>query len=175
MISIERATNDDIDEFLRSAIALVAEDAGRHDPDATDLGWADRSGRAYAEGALSGRAYAEGALSGRAYAEGALSGDNVVLLARDGQTVVGHLVGRLVGPGNVHPIRGAELESIHVYPEHRGGGAGTLLAEAFLEWAARHGAVRASVTAYAANEAALRFYARHGFTARSVILDRPLP
>jgi len=34
------------------------------------------------------------------------------------------------------------------------------------------GAQRASVTAYAANEGAQRFYARHGFALKSVILDR---
>lgn len=155
VIRVEVATSEDAEAFLGSAVALVTTDAGRYDPDGTDLDWAARSGEAYVAGAL--------------------SGDSVVLLARDGQAIVGHLVGRLYGPGSVHPVRGAELESIHVYPGHRGGGIGSLLVEAFLTWAVEHGAVRASVTAYSANEAALRFYARHGFAARSVILDRPLP
>ena len=139
---------------LASAIALVHTDAGRYDAEATDVSWADRSGAAYAAGAL--------------------SGDNVVLLARDGDTVAGHLVGRLYGPSSVHPVRGAELESLHVYPRFRGTGVGSRLMEAFLAWAAEHGASRASVTAYAANEAALRFYQRHGFAVRSVIADRPI-
>ena len=42
---------------------------------------------------------------------------------------------------------------------------------AFLAWAADNGAQRATVTAYAANEGAQRFYARHGFALKSVILD----
>lgn len=146
------ATAEDTEAFLASAVALVSTDAGRFDAQATDVGWAARSGAAYAAGAL--------------------SGDNVVLLARDGDTVMGHLVGRLYGPSSVHPVRGAELESVHVYPEHRGTGIGSRLIEAFLAWAAQRGAVRASVTAYAANEAALRFYARHGFAVRSVVADR---
>jgi GNAT superfamily N-acetyltransferase len=152
VIHIDVATAEDVEVFLASAIALVATDAGRYDGEATDVGWADRSGAAYAADAL--------------------SADNVVLLARDGGTVTGHLVGRLYGPSSVHPVRGAELESIHVYPGNRSAGIGSRLIEAFLAWAAEHGAVRASVTAYAANEAALRFYARHGFTIRSVVADR---
>jgi len=78
---------------------------------------------------------------------------------------------RLSGPGSVHPIRVAELESIHVYPRHRGRGAGEQLMKAFLAWAAEMGAQRATVTAYAANDGAQRFYARHGFALKSVILD----
>jgi GNAT superfamily N-acetyltransferase len=154
VIHIDVATAADGEALLASAEALVAADAGRYDPDATDLGWSARSGAAYAAGAL--------------------AGDNLVLLARDGRVVAGHLVGRLSGPGSVHPIRQAELESIHVYPAYRGAGVGSRLVETFLAWAAGHGAVRASVTAYAANEAALRFYARHGFAARSIMADRVL-
>jgi GNAT superfamily N-acetyltransferase len=152
MIRIDVATAADTQEFLASAVALVETDAGRYDPDATDLGWS--------------------AGSGAAYASRALGDDSVVLLARDGRAVAGHLVGRLSGPGSVHRVRAAELESIHVYPPYRGTGVGSRLVEAFLAWAAEHGAVRASVTAYAANEAALRFYARHGFVVRSVVADR---
>jgi ribosomal protein S18 acetylase RimI-like enzyme len=152
VIRIDVATVADTEAFLASAIALVASDAGRYDTQATDVNWADRSGAAYAANVF--------------------SGDNVVLLARDSNTVAGHLVGRLYGPSSVHPVRGAELDSIHVYPQFRAAGTGSRLVEAFLAWAAEHGAVRASVTAYAANEPALRFYARHGFAVRSVIADR---
>ncbi|HEX5497044.1 MAG TPA: GNAT family N-acetyltransferase [Mycobacteriales bacterium] len=154
MIRIGVATSEDAKAFLASAVALVTTDAGRYDPDATDLDWA--------------------AQSGDSYVASALSGDNVVLLARDDEAIVGHLVGRLTNPNSLHPIRRAELESIHVYPNYRGGGIGSLLVEAFLTWATERGAERASVTAYAANEAALRFYSRHGFATRSVTFDRPL-
>jgi len=150
---IEVATPDDLFEIIASADALVATDAGRYDPDATDLGWA----------ALTGSAYATSLLA---------DGDSLVLVARDGDAVIGHLAARLHGPGSVHPIRVAELESIHVYPDRRGRGIGEQLVTGFLTWAADKGAQRASVTAYAANEAAQRFYARHGFTLKSVVLDR---
>jgi GNAT superfamily N-acetyltransferase len=85
--------------------------------------------------------------------------------------VVGHLIGRLGGPGSVHPIRVADLESIHVYPAHRGHGVGEQLMATFLTWAAGKGAQRTTVTAYAANGGAQRFYVRHGFTVRAVTLD----
>jgi GNAT superfamily N-acetyltransferase len=44
----------------------------------------------------------------------------------------------------------------------------------FLAWATIKAAHRVSVTAYAGNEGALRFYARYGFAPRSVILDRDI-
>jgi ribosomal protein S18 acetylase RimI-like enzyme len=151
-IRIDSATRDDIPEILASADALVATDAGVHDAAATNLGWARETGTAYCTSLLDGD-------------------DNLVLLAREGDQVVGHLVGRLRGPGSVHPVRVADLESIHVYPRHRNRGVGEQLMTAFLAWAAKKGAQRATVTAYAANNGAQRFYARHGFAVRSVTLD----
>ena len=151
-IRIGTATADDIPDILASVDALVATDAGLHDAAATNLGWASETGIAYCTSLLA-------------------SSQHLVLLARDGDEVVGHLVGRLSGPGSVHAIRVADLESIHVYPAHRGRGVGEQLIRAFLVWAAERGAQRATVTAYAANDGVRRFYARHGFAVRSVTLD----
>jgi len=72
--------------------------------------------------------------------------DCLLALARDDDRVVGHLVA----------------------PDSRRAGAGSLLVRHFFSWARERGAQQASVTAYAANDAALRFYARHGFTPKSV-------
>jgi len=151
-IRINAATSADIPDILASANALVAVDAGSYDAAATDLGWADTTGISYCTSLLG-------------------SDDNLVLLARDRDEVVGHLVARLRGPGAVHPIRVADLESIHVYPRHRNRSVGEQLMTAFLLWAAKKGATRATVTAYAANYGAQRFYARHGFAVKSVIMD----
>ena len=151
-IRIGTATADDIPDILASVEALVAADAGLHDAAATNLGWAAETGIAYCTSLLAGS-------------------ENLVLLARDGDEVAGHLAGRLSGPGSVHAIRVAGLESIHVYRAHRGRGVGEQLIRAFLVWAAERGAQRATVTAYAANDGAQRFYARHGFAVRSVTLD----
>ena len=152
-IRIDNATASDLADIVASAAALVASDAARFEPATTNLDWAATDGSAYANSLLAGE-------------------DSLVLLARDGDEVVGHLVGRLHRGNSLHPVRVAELESIHVYPAHRGGGVGSALVAAFHQWAADRGAGRALVTAYAANEGALRFYARHGFGPRSVILDR---
>ncbi len=155
-IRISTATADDLPEIVASVGALIATDAGAHDAAATNLRWAAENGIAYCASLL------------------AESG-NLVLLARDDNEVAGHLVGRLSGPGSVHPIRVADLESVHVYPAHRNRGIGEQLVTAFLAWAAEKGAQRATVTAYAANDGARRFYARHGFAVRSVTLDLDLP
>jgi GNAT superfamily N-acetyltransferase len=70
--------------------------------------------------------------------------------------------------------RVAVLESMRVVPEARGRGVGGRLVAAFFDWAKERGAVRASVTAYTANEGAQRFYARHGFVPASVTLRATL-
>lgn len=155
-IRISTATIDDLPEIVASVDALFATDAGAHNAAATNLRWASENGIAY-------------------YASLLADSDNLVLLARDDNEVTGHLVGRISGPGSVHPIRVADLESVHVYPVHRNRGVGEQLATAFLAWAAEKGAQRATVTAYAANDGARRFYARHGFATRSVTLDLDLP
>lgn len=158
-IQIATATADDIPEILASADALVRTDAGVRDAAASNPGWASETGIAYCTSLLA-------------------SPENLVLLARSGDEVIGHLVGRLSGPGSVHPIRVADLESIHVYPAHRGRGVGGQLVRPFLMWATENGAQRVTVSAYAANHGAQRFYARQGFGPRSVILtldDLPRP
>ena len=155
-IRISTATTDDLHEIVASAGALFATDAGVHNAAATNLRWASESGTAYYTSLLA-------------------NSDNFILLARDGNEVAGHLVGRLRGPDSVHPIRVAELESVHVYSAHRNHGIGEQLITAFLTWAEEKRAQRAMVTAYAANDGARRFYARYGFSVRTVTLDLDLP
>jgi GNAT superfamily N-acetyltransferase len=155
-IRISTATTDDLPKIVASADALFETDGGVHNAAGINLHWASESGKAYYTSLLA-------------------NGDYLVLLARDGNEVAGHLVGRLKGPDSVHPIRMADLESVHVYSAHRNRGIGEQLMNAFLAWAAEKGAQRAMVTAYAANDGARRFYARHGFAVRTVTLDLDLP
>ena len=119
-IRISTATIDDLPEIVASVDALFATDAGAHNAAATNLRWASENGIAYYTSLLA-------------------DSDNLVLLARDDNEVTGHLVGRISGPGSVHPIRVADLESVHVYPVHRNRGVGEQLATAFLAWAAEKG------------------------------------
>jgi hypothetical protein len=71
-IRTSAATPDDIPEILASADVLVATDAGWHDDAATNLGWVAQTGLAYCTSLLA-------------------SADNLVLLSRDGDDVMGHL------------------------------------------------------------------------------------
>jgi len=114
-----------------------------------DLRWPEREGAAYYSRLLGDQAC-------------------LLLLARDDDQAVGHLVGRLSGPDSLRTQGLAVLESMRVAPGTRRAGVGSLLARHFFTWARHVGAQQASVTAYAANDAALRFYARHGFSAKSV-------
>lgn len=97
-------------------------------------------------------------------------GSCLLALARDGDRAIGHLVGKLNEPDPLRPERFAVLESMRVDPGSREAGVGSLLVEHFLHWARVRGARHASVTAYAANEAAQRLYIRHGFAPMSVSL-----
>ena len=68
----------------------------------------------------------------------------------------------------------AVLESMRVAPDPRSAGVGSLLIQHFFAWARERGARQASVTAYAANHAAQRFYERHGFAPASITSRAPL-
>jgi GNAT superfamily N-acetyltransferase len=140
----------DLDEFVASVTELFREDAGRHDP-YMNLDWPAREGAAYYGGLLSDPSC-------------------LLALARCDGRGVGHLVGKLSEPSPLRRARFAILESIRVDPAVRGRGVGGLLVREFFGWAQARGAERASVTAFAANEAAQRFYRRHGFAAQTVSL-----
>jgi ribosomal protein S18 acetylase RimI-like enzyme len=55
-------------------------------------------------------------------------------------------------------------------PEFRGRNLGSRMVGAFLAWSRERGAGRFHVSAYAANEQAIRFYRRYGFTPLSMQL-----
>jgi GNAT superfamily N-acetyltransferase len=149
-ITVNTATHDDIGSLVASVAALFREDAGRHDS-LMDLGWPAQEGAAYYSALVNDEAC-------------------LVTLARDGGHVAGHLIGKLSGPGSMLTGRIAVLESMRVAPDSRRTGAGSLLVRHFLTWARDRGAQQARVTAYAANDAAQRLYARHGFEPASITL-----
>jgi GNAT superfamily N-acetyltransferase len=153
-VTVSPATAGDVDALVASVIALFREDAGTHDP-AMDVDWPLREGSPYYAG---------------------LVGDPACLLAlaRDGDRVVGHLVGKLLEPEGIRLERFAVLESMRVDPGARRAGVGGALIGYFLAWARERGVRQASVTAFAANEAAQRLYVRHGFAPHAVTLRSPL-
>ena len=93
------------------------------------------------------------------------------LLAEVEEGIVGYLAGYVRAGSSLRPVPVAELESMYVAEEHRGGRVGERLVASFRSWARERGAWRTSVTAHAANERAIRFYKRAGFRAKNVTLE----
>lgn len=132
--------------------SLFLEDAGTRDPH-MDLSWPANHGREHFLGLLDNEAA-------------------LCLLAFSEDSVVGYLAGYVKGPTALRPVRIAELQSMYVRRPKRSRGVGSRLVDEFVAWARDRGAARVSVTAYATNERAVRFYERVGFESRSVTLER---
>ena len=91
-----------------------------------------------------------------------------ILLLRDGETVVG-MVNLLYTVSTARGGRVALLEDMVVRPGLRGNGAGSMLLQAAIEHARAAGCSRITLLTDHANEAAIRFYRRHGFTASGML------
>jgi GNAT superfamily N-acetyltransferase len=68
----------------------------------------------------------------------------------------------------------AEVESVHVHPEHRGGGVGTALLRGAVDRARRSGCYRVQLTSNVARSDAHRFYGRLGFVPSHIGFKLPL-
>jgi GNAT superfamily N-acetyltransferase len=153
-IEIRRAGSGDLDGLAACTAALWAEDAGPRDPLRSQR-WPGEHGAAWLAGLLA-------------------DPDALVLVAVAGGTVAGHLVGAYRPASAMTLGARAELVSMYVVPGQRGAGTGSRLVAGFTAWARERGAVRLLVTAYAANDGAVRFYQRHGFAPLSVELASDL-
>jgi GNAT superfamily N-acetyltransferase len=150
-IDIRRATLADLPGVAASSAALFAEDGAARDR-LRNADWPRDNGQAWVEELFG-------------------APDALVLAAasQDG-TVVGHLVGHFAAASAMFTAPRAELVSMRVVPEYRGQDIGGRLVEEFFAWSRERGAVRFHVSAYAANESAIRFYRRHGFAPLSIVL-----
>jgi GNAT superfamily N-acetyltransferase len=153
-IRVRPATIVDAGELVDSMAALFAEDAGTRDATMNV-----EYPRDYGV---------------RGFSELLEQPDRLVLVADDDGRVVGHLTGRLDEPSPMRPVFVATLASMYVRPAHRGHSTGARLVEAFRSWARDRGAARMTVTAYASNEGAVRFYRRQGFEPMSTVLEATL-
>ncbi|MBM7789466.1 GNAT family N-acetyltransferase [Tenggerimyces flavus] len=151
--TVRLAGPGDLDVLAELNAALFAEDSGTRDP-FLDQTWPVREARGYFAAALD-------------------DGANVVVYVADAGDAgtVGYLIGRLHAPNSMRPVLTGELESMYVRPPNRSSGTGSLLVRAFLRWADECRVGRVAVTAYAANEGAIRFYGRFGLRPKSVTLD----
>ena len=152
--SVRSATDGDVAMLVELSAALFREDAGTRDP-STNVGWPLEYGLGYFAGFV-----------GRE--------DGVCLIADTGGVTIGYLAGYVREPDALRPVKVAMLESMYVHEGARGTGVGGKLVRAFLDWAGKRGAERASVTAYSSNERAIRFYERLGFRPRSLALEMGL-
>jgi GNAT superfamily N-acetyltransferase len=153
-VRIRTAGPEDVPGIVGLSDALFWEDAGSRDP-TMNLEWAAQEGRGYFADLLADDTAACW------LAEHVPSGD-----------AVGYLASRLGEANSLRAVRVATLESMYVRGEFRGRGVGSRLVERFLSWARERGAQRASVTAYAANNGAIRFYEREGFSPKNLTLEQ---
>ncbi len=149
-VQIRVATTDDIAGLVASSAALFAEDAGQRDP-LRNQDWPRDHGERWCADLIA-------------------DDHALVLVAVADGACVGHLVGTFSEASEMWLGPRAELVSMFVREAHRGGGVGSRLVDGFVAWAKEHGAARLQVEAYAANEGALRFYGRHGFTPHEISL-----
>lgn len=146
-IEVRRATASDIDAVRDSCAALFAEDGATRDR-LRNREWPLTHGTQWC-------------------AELVADPDALVLVSTADDVVVGHLIGTFAAKSAMWVAPRAELVSMFVTRRWRGQGLGGRLVDDFQIWARRRGAVRLQVTAYVANEGALRFYRRNGFAALS--------
>ena len=155
-VRVRRASSaSDVDALLTVSTGLWREDAGTHDPEVMNTDWPVQHGRTSFEALLE-------------------DPDRVGVLAEVGGRLAGGLMGSLPELTPYVRRREARLNSLWVLPEHRSSGVGALLVDEFLAWARERGAPYAVVTAFTANEAAQRFYARQGFEPHTVTLRAQL-
>ena len=154
MARIRTAVSADLDTVVRLSAGLFREDSGRRD-ETVNPDWPAREGAAYFSELLDRE-------------------NSCLLVAEDDEAVVGYVAGRLGTVSTISLVPLATMESIYVEPSARGEGVGGSLAAALIHWATDRGAAQMRVTAYAANQGAVRLYQRLGFTPHEVTLSRPL-
>jgi GNAT superfamily N-acetyltransferase len=149
---IRPAVLADADAVAGLAVGFFGEDAGRHDSH-TDVEWPVSHGRGY-------------------YAAATTDPEAHVLVADIDDSVIGFLVARRKPANPLRPdVVVAELESMYVRPEHRSQRAGGQLVADFRVWALEIGADLLTVTAFAHNVRAHRFYERLGFTPHAITFE----
>lgn len=146
-VRIVAAGAGEVGELVHLNARLFREDAGTKDP-VTDTSWPEKHGRGHFLALISGD-------------------DAACFLALSGGVAVGYLAGFVKEETPLRPVRVAELQSMYVSPGQRDREVGTRLVVRFLAWASGRGAERVSVSAYAANEGAVRFLPAPGFRAEN--------
>lgn len=143
-VIVREATTADLAGLVTSGTGLFVEDGVARDR-LRDPGWPQAHAADYEAGNLA-------------------NPDILVLVAEQDGNVIGHLTGGFYPASVMWTAPRAHLISVHVTAPWRGQQVGARLVEQFRSWAKDRGAVQLRVTAYTANEGAIRFYRRHGFS-----------
>jgi ribosomal protein S18 acetylase RimI-like enzyme len=91
---------------------------------------------------------------------------HVAFVCEDGGVVVGYAIGKLIPDQELTHRVGIKLAQLHtlaVDRNHRGGGIGKKLIAAVRKWAIENGANRLKIVAYAGNQVARGLYRAAGF------------
>lgn len=99
--------------------------------------------------------------------------NNYVAVAECNGEIVGYLAGSF-GSRSYRNECYAEVDNMFVEPGFRSCGVGGLLMKDFLQYCKKSGVEVVKVTAYAANEAAIKFYRKNGFADFELTLKRQL-
>jgi ribosomal protein S18 acetylase RimI-like enzyme len=99
-----------------------------------------------------------------------VDGRALVVVAKDGEEVVGMAVGHVHVPSSVSDDRAVEVSSVIVRPSHRGRGIGRALTGAVARFAQEQGIHKLTLRTFSANEGALAFWQAMGFEPRLVQL-----
>ena len=148
------AIENDVPTIVELNYELFREDGGQRDA-SMNVEWPRQSGAAYFPSFVRDK-------------------ERYAAVAEVGDRVVGYLVGYVIPKSTLYTTVRAELESMYVRREDRGKGVGAQLAEDFVEWARSKGAEEILVTAYSANEDAIRFYRQQGFVDKKQTLGLPI-
>lgn len=149
-VKIRPATLGDVAGLAGSSAALFAEDGVARDH-RRDPGWPEAHGARWCADLIA-------------------DPNARILLAVAGDDVVGHLIATFVTASAMWTAPSAEIVSTFVCASWRGKTIGSRLVSNFVSWAKDRGAQRLTVSAYASNTDAVRFYRRHGFSPLSLNL-----
>lgn len=153
-VQIRQASLVDLEGLAASSAALFTEDGAARDR-LRSPEWPERAGAEWCAGLIA-------------------DPNALVLTAVVDQAVVGHLIATSAPESVMWTAARAEIVSTFVAAPWRGRAVGSRLLIAFVDWARGRGALRLTVSAYASNTAAIRFYRKHGFGPLSVDLARDL-
>lgn len=114
---------------------------------------------------------------GTKYFSDSITDENAcALVAKDGDKIVGYLVGWMKDKDNPCRVfkKQAELENMFISEEYRGKNVGSKLVERFIDWAKKSGAGNIRVATAAKNDKAIAFYRKCGFEDFEAVLEKKI-